>query len=144
MMANGYAMRCLRSFSSTPADSRRRRNDCRSSRGLPCSATPRFSGLRHGASRWVDDGVRSRHSQLAAAMLQAVGSDISHIDELNGRIVTTTREQFTASGEIVGRLQSVQTIAQNTADDVETLALSSQRLPPIAVRLDALGRTFHQ
>ncbi len=32
---------------------------------------------------------------------------------------------------------------QNTTDDVETLALSSQRLPPIAVRLDALGRTFH-
>jgi methyl-accepting chemotaxis protein len=27
---------------------------------------------------------------------------------------------------------------------VETLALSSQRLPPIATRLDALGRTFHQ
>ena len=93
---------------------------------------------REGVERCVED------SQLAAAMLQAVGSDISHIDELNGRIVTTTREQSTASCEIVGRLQSVQTIAQNTADDVETLALSSQRLPPIAVRLDALGRTFHQ
>lgn len=77
-------------------------------------------------------------------MLGAVGSDISHIDELNGRIATTTREQSTASFEIVRRLQSVQTIAQNTADDVETLALSSQRLPPIAIRLDALGRTFHQ
>jgi methyl-accepting chemotaxis protein len=88
--------------------------------------------------RCVDD------SQLAAAMLQAVGSDISHIDALNGRIVATTREQSTASREVVGRLQSVQTIAQNTSDDVETLALSSQRLPPIAVRLDALGRTFHQ
>ena len=93
---------------------------------------------REGVERCVED------SQLAAAMLQAVGSDISHIDELNGRIVTTTREQSTASREVVGRLQSVQTIAQNTADDVETLALSSQRLPPIAVRLDALGRTFHQ
>lgn len=63
---------------------------------------------------------------------------------MNGRIVTTTREQSTASREVVGRLQSVQTIAQNTADDVETLALSSQRLPPIAIRLDALGHTFHQ
>jgi methyl-accepting chemotaxis protein len=93
---------------------------------------------REGVERCVED------SQLAAALLQAVGSDISHIDELNGRIVTTTREQSTASREVVGRLQSVQTIAQNTADDVETLALSSQRLPPIAVRLDALGRTFHQ
>ena len=91
-----------------------------------------------GVERCVED------SQLAAEMLQAVGSDISHIDELNGRIVTTTREQSTASREVVGRLQSVQTIAQSTADDVETLALSSQRLPPIAVRLDALGRTFHQ
>ncbi|MHC8332563.1 methyl-accepting chemotaxis protein [Pseudomonas sp. LB3P25] len=93
---------------------------------------------REGVERCVED------SQLAAAMLQAVGSDILHIDELNGRIVSTTREQSTASCDVVGRLQSVQTIAQNTADDVETLALSSQRLPPIAVRLDALGRTFHQ
>ncbi len=91
-----------------------------------------------GVERCVED------SQLAAAMLQAVGSDISHIDELNGRIVTTTRKPSTASREVVGRLQSVQTIAQSTADDVETLALSSQRLPPIAVRLDALGRTFDQ
>jgi methyl-accepting chemotaxis protein len=93
---------------------------------------------REGVERCVED------SQLAAAMLGAVGSDISHIDELNGRIVITTREQSTASFEIVRRLQSVQTIAQNTADNVETLALSSQRLPPIAIRLDALGRTFHQ
>lgn len=93
---------------------------------------------REGVERCVED------SQLAAAMLQAVGSDISQIDELNGRIVTTTREQSSASLEIVGRLQSVQSIAQSTADDVETLALSSQRLPPIATRLDALGRTFHQ
>ena len=93
---------------------------------------------REGVERCVED------SQLAAAMLQAVSSDIFHIDELNGRIVTTTREQSSASHEVVGRLQSVQAIAQNTSDDVETLALSSQRLPPIAVRLDALGRTFHQ
>ncbi|ROL69902.1 chemotaxis protein [Pseudomonas chlororaphis] len=91
-----------------------------------------------GVERCVED------SQLAVAMLRAVGSDISQIDQLNGRIVTTTREQSTASVEIVGRLQSVQSIAQNTADDVETLALSSQRLPPIAVRLDTLGRKFHQ
>jgi methyl-accepting chemotaxis protein len=42
---------------------------------------------REGVERCVED------SQLAAAMLQAVGSDISHIDELNGRIVSTTREQ---------------------------------------------------
>jgi methyl-accepting chemotaxis protein len=93
---------------------------------------------REGVERCVED------SQLAAAMLQAIGSDISHIDELNGRIVTTTREQSSASFEIVGRLQSVQNIAQNTADDVETLASSSRQLPPIATRLDALGRTFHQ
>jgi methyl-accepting chemotaxis protein len=91
-----------------------------------------------GVERCVED------SQQAAAMLRAVGSDISHIDELNGHIVNTTREQSSASDEIVGRLASVQSIARSTADDVETLALSSQRLPPIAVRLDALGRTFRQ
>ncbi|KMT52795.1 methyl-accepting chemotaxis protein [Pseudomonas fildesensis] len=92
---------------------------------------------RQGVERCVED------SQLAVEMLRAVGNDIAHIDQLNGRIVTTTREQSSANLEIVGRLQSVQSIAQSTADDVETLARSSERLPPIAVRLDALGRRFH-
>lgn len=93
---------------------------------------------RQGVDRCVED------SQVAVDMLRAVGNDIAHIDDLNGRIVTTTREQTSANLEIVGRLQSVQSIAQSTADDVETLARSSERLPPIAVRLDALGRRFHQ
>jgi methyl-accepting chemotaxis protein len=92
---------------------------------------------RQGVERCVED------SQVAVEMLRAVGDDITHIDELNGRIVTTTREQTSANLEIVGRLQAVQSIAQNTADDVETLARSSEQLPPIAVRLDALGRKFH-
>ncbi|MGK9419411.1 methyl-accepting chemotaxis protein [Pseudomonas cedrina] len=93
---------------------------------------------RQGVERCVED------SQMAVDMLRAVGDDIAHIDDLNGRIVTTTREQTSANLEIVGRLQSVQSIAQSTADDVETLARSSERLPPIAVRLDALGKHFHQ
>ncbi|SDV00774.1 methyl-accepting chemotaxis protein [Pseudomonas mucidolens] len=93
---------------------------------------------RQGVERCVED------SQLAVEMLKAVGNDISQIDQLNGRIVTTTREQSAANLEIVGRLQSVQSIAQSTAQDVETLARSSERLPPIAVRLDALGKRFHQ
>ena len=92
---------------------------------------------REGVERCVED------SQLAVTMLQAVSGDIAHIDALNGRIVTTTREQSAVSQEIVGRLQSVQGIAQGTAQDVQTLASSSRRLPPIATRLDALGRTFH-
>ncbi|MFY0751855.1 methyl-accepting chemotaxis protein [Pseudomonas sp. NFX5] len=93
---------------------------------------------RQGVERCVED------SQLAVEMLRAVGNDITQIDALNGRIVSTTREQTSANQEIVGRLQSVQSIAQNTADDVEMLARSSEQLPPIAVRLDALGRRFHQ
>ncbi|MFJ2983423.1 MULTISPECIES: methyl-accepting chemotaxis protein [unclassified Pseudomonas] len=92
---------------------------------------------REGVARCVED------SQLAAAMLQAVSSDIAQIDALNGRIVSTTREQSAVSLEIAERLQSVQGIAQGTAQDVQTLATSSRRLPPIATRLDALGRTFH-
>ncbi|MCS4311438.1 methyl-accepting chemotaxis protein [Pseudomonas sp. BIGb0381] len=92
---------------------------------------------RQGVERCVED------SQLAVEMLQAVGNDITQIDELNGRIVITTQEQTSANLEIVGRLQSVQSIAQNTADEVEMLARSSEQLPPIAVRLDALGRRFH-
>ncbi|QHF45132.1 chemotaxis protein [Pseudomonas sp. S35] len=92
---------------------------------------------RQGVERCVED------SQVAVEMLRAVGNDITQIDALNGRIVTTTREQTAANLEIVGRLQSVQGIAQSTVDDVELLARSSEQLPPIAVRLDALGRRFH-
>ncbi|MGY3322873.1 methyl-accepting chemotaxis protein [Pseudomonas sivasensis] len=92
---------------------------------------------RQGVERCVED------SQVAVQMLKAVGNDITQIDALNGRIVSTTREQTSANLEIVGRLQSVQGIAQSTAQDVEMLARSSEQLPPIAVRLDALGRRFH-
>ncbi|MCU1785777.1 methyl-accepting chemotaxis protein [Pseudomonas sp. 13B_2.1_Bac1] len=92
---------------------------------------------RQGVERCVQD------SQVAVQMLQAVGLDIAQIDQLNGHIVSTTREQTSANLEIVGRLQAVQSIAQSTANDVETLARSSEQLPPIAVRLDALGRKFH-
>ena len=111
-----------------------------------------IEGLQHGSRQAVEAMHDSRQgvdrcvedSQVAVDMLRAVGSDIAQIDDLNGRIVTTTREQTEANLEIVGRLQSVQSIAQSTANDVETLARSSERLPPIAVRLDALGRRFHQ
>ncbi|MGY2177770.1 methyl-accepting chemotaxis protein [Pseudomonas azotoformans] len=111
-----------------------------------------IEGLQHGSRQAVEAMHNSRQgvercvedSQVAVDMLRAVGNDIAHIDDLNGRIVTTTREQTTANLEIVGRLQSVQSIAQSTANDVETLARSSEQLPPIAVRLDALGRRFHQ
>ena len=110
-----------------------------------------IEGLQHGSRQAVEAMHDSRQgvercvedSQVAVDMLRAVGNDIAHIDNLNGRIVTTTREQTTANLEIVGRLQSVQSIAQSTANDVETLARSSEQLPPIAVRLDALGRRFH-
>ncbi|MCU1715545.1 methyl-accepting chemotaxis protein [Pseudomonas sp. 5P_3.1_Bac2] len=91
-----------------------------------------------GVERCVED------SRQAAQMLQAVGDDIRHIDQLNGSIVSTTREQSSASLDIVGRLQAVQNIAQHTVADVETFAESSQRLLPIGSRLEALGRTFHQ
>ncbi|MGY2190624.1 methyl-accepting chemotaxis protein [Pseudomonas pergaminensis] len=110
-----------------------------------------IEGLQHGSRQAVQAMHDSRQgvercvedSQVAVEMLRAVGNDIAHIDDLNGRIVTTTREQTSANLEIVGRLQSVQSIAQSTADNVETLARSSEQLPPIAVRLDALGRRFH-
>ncbi|KTB60281.1 chemotaxis protein [Pseudomonas fluorescens] len=110
-----------------------------------------IEGLQHGSRQAVQAMHDSRQgvdrcvedSQVAVDMLRAVGNDIAHIDDLNGRIVTTTREQTSANLEIVGRLQSVQSIAQSTADNVETLARSSERLPPIAVRLEALGRRFH-
>ncbi|EFQ63407.1 methyl-accepting chemotaxis protein [Pseudomonas fluorescens WH6] len=109
-----------------------------------------IEGLQHGSRQAVEamhdsqQGVERcvEDSQVAVQMLGAVGNDIRQIDELNGRIFTTTREQTEANLEIVGRLHSVQSIAQSTAQDVEMLARSSEQLPPIAVRLDALGRRF--
>lgn len=89
-----------------------------------------------GVERCVED------SQLAVEMLQAIGEEIVQIDRLNGSIESTAREQSTANAEIALRLQSVQNIAQNTAQDVQTLASSSERLSPIAVRLEGLGRRF--
>ncbi|WXL26734.1 methyl-accepting chemotaxis protein [Ectopseudomonas mendocina] len=83
-------------------------------------------------------------SQQAAQMLQVVSNDIGQINSLNNSIANTTREQSSASQDIVEHLQSVQGVAQNTAADIETLSVSSQRLLPIATRLDALGQTFHR
>lgn len=102
------------------------------------NAAQAMNDSREGVERCVQD------SQLAVATLQAVGSDISNIDQLNQRLVAMTREQSAVSLEIVGRLEAVQSIAQGTADDVATLALSSQRLPPIALRLEALSHTFQR
>jgi methyl-accepting chemotaxis protein len=92
---------------------------------------------QQGVARCVED------SQTAVEMLRAVGVDIAQIDQLNGRIVETTREQRVAGLEVVGRLQSVQGIAQGTAEDVGMLARSSEKLPGIAGRLEGLGGRFH-
>jgi methyl-accepting chemotaxis protein len=92
---------------------------------------------QQGVERCVTD------SQVAVEMLRAVGDDIAQIDALNGQIVVTTREQTAANLEIVGRLQSVQGIAQGTAEGVGMLARSSEKLPGIAGRLEGLGARFH-
>lgn len=84
------------------------------------------------------------NSQLASQALHAVGEDIQHIDQINGLIAATTTEQSVASAEIAEQLQALQGIAESTASNVDVLAQSSQRLPPLAMRLEALGQTFHR
>ena len=80
----------------------------------------------------------------AAGTVIAVGEGIQQIDQLNGLISATTSEQSAASGEITQQLLAMQSIAENTASNVDLLTQSSQRLPPLAMRLEALGQTFHR
>ncbi|CAM3424058.1 chemotaxis protein [Pseudomonas floridensis] len=92
---------------------------------------------RQGVGRCVEN------SQRASQSLVAVGEGIGHITRLNGLIASTTDQQSTASREIADQLRSVQIIAEQTAANIGVLASSSQRLPPLAMRLEALGQTFH-
>jgi methyl-accepting chemotaxis protein len=93
---------------------------------------------REGVNRCVEN------SQLASQALQAVNQHILQIEQLNGRIAATTDEQFVASREVSEQLGAVQSIAQHTASNVDLLARSSQQLPPLALRLEALGQTFQR
>ncbi|WP_455808379.1 methyl-accepting chemotaxis protein [Pseudomonas koreensis] len=90
-----------------------------------------------GVGRCVED------SQRASESLRAVGEGIGHITQLNGLIATTTEQQSTVSREIADQLRSVQTIAEHTAANIGVLATSSQSLSPLAIRLEALGQSFH-
>lgn len=100
-------------------------------------ATTAMSSSREGVTRCVEN------SQKVSQALHAVGQDISRIDELNSLIALTTDKQSLASQDIADQLRVVQDIAEHTADNVDLLNQSSQRLPPLAMRLEALGQTFH-
>ncbi|GFM54815.1 methyl-accepting chemotaxis protein [Pseudomonas capsici] len=105
-------------------------------------------GSREAAAAMLDsrEGVGRcvENSQRASESLRAVGTGIGQITQLNGLIATTTDEQSTASREIAEQLRSVQGIAEDTAANIDVLAQSSQRLPPLAMRLEALGKTFNR
>nr|WP_024641301.1 PAS domain-containing methyl-accepting chemotaxis protein [Pseudomonas syringae] len=90
-----------------------------------------------GVGRCVED------SQRASQSLRAVGEGIGHITQLNGLIATTTEQQSAVSREMADQLLSVQTIAEHTAANIGVLATSSQSLSPLAIRLEALGKSFH-
>ena len=84
-----------------------------------------------------------KNTEQAAQSLASVEQYVSDVHRLSQEIADTAACQSSASTELVANLRSVQGIANNTAADVATLGESSQRLLPIATRLDALGRTFH-
>lgn len=92
------------------------------------------------------EGVRRcvSASHAAAQMLHVVAEDIANINRFNGLIAATTRQQSAASLEIGDRLQRVQRIAECNAGNIAALTRSSQCLPPLATRLEALGRAFHE
>ncbi|MCF5167440.1 chemotaxis protein [Pseudomonas congelans] len=105
-------------------------------RGSRQAATAMNDSLQ-GVGRCVED------SQRASESLRAVGEGIGHITQLNGLIATTTEQQSAVSREIADQLRSVQTIAEHTAANIGVLATSSQSLSPLAIRLEALGQSFH-
>ncbi|MNR33597.1 Methyl-accepting chemotaxis protein (MCP) signaling domain protein [compost metagenome] len=82
-------------------------------------------------------------SQSAAQMLHVVADDIANINRFNALIAATTQEQSRVSVDISHRLQTVQQIAECNADNIGALTRSSQCLPPLAARLENLGRAFH-
>ncbi|RMR36415.1 Methyl-accepting chemotaxis protein [Pseudomonas syringae pv. coriandricola] len=104
-------------------------------------------GSRQAATAMSDSlqgvGRCVENSQRASESLRSVGEGIGHITQLNGLIATTTEQQATASREIADQLRSVQAIAEHTAANIGVLASSSQSLSPLAVRLAALGQSFH-
>ncbi|AVB12537.1 methyl-accepting chemotaxis protein [Pseudomonas amygdali pv. morsprunorum] len=105
-------------------------------RGSRQAATAMNDSLQ-GVGRCVEN------SQRASESLRAAGEGIGHITQLNGLIATTTEQQSTVSREIADQLRSVQTIAEHTAANIGVLATSSQSLSPLAIRLEALGQSFH-
>ncbi|WP_295478207.1 methyl-accepting chemotaxis protein [uncultured Pseudomonas sp.] len=93
---------------------------------------------RQGVDRCVQDSHRAVES------LKAVGAGIGSITEISGLIAATTDEHSCLGQSIAQQLQVVRDIAEHTAQNVSTLARSSQRLPPLATRLEGLGRTFQR
>ncbi|MGY3943235.1 methyl-accepting chemotaxis protein [Aeromonas tecta] len=93
---------------------------------------------REGAQRCVSA------SQSAAEMLHVVADDIANINRFNGLIAATTQQQSRVSVDIGHRLQRVQMIAECNADNIGALTQSSQCLPPLATRLENLGKAFHE
>ena len=101
-------------------------------------AASAMNDSREGVVRCVEN------SKLASTALYAVREDINHIDQLNGLIAITTAAQSVSSREITQQLGAVRSIAQQNATDVDLLSSSSKQLPPLAIRLEALGKTFHR
>ncbi|MGY3902912.1 methyl-accepting chemotaxis protein [Aeromonas lusitana] len=83
-------------------------------------------------------------SQAAVRMLQVVADDITKINRFNGLISATTQQQSRVSVEIGERLHRVQQIAECNAGNIGALTQSSQCLPPLAARLENLGKAFHE
>jgi methyl-accepting chemotaxis protein len=100
-------------------------------------AATAMQGSRDGVERCVSA------SQRASELLHAVVDDIASIHHFNDLIAVTTQQQSQASEDISTRLRAVQTIAERNANDIGTLTHSSKSLPPMAERLESLGRAFH-
>ncbi len=104
-------------------------------------------GSRQAASAMHDSREGGQRcvsaSQSAAQMLHVVADDIANINRFNALIAATTQEQSRVSVDISHRLQTVQQIAECNADNIGALTRSSQCLPPLAARLENLGRAFH-
>lgn len=100
-------------------------------------AASAMQSSREGARRCVGA------SQSAVQMLEVVAGDIANINDFNGLISTTTQAQSRISVEIGERLQRVQQIAEHNAGNIAALTRSRQCLPPLAARLEDLGRAFH-
>ena len=91
---------------------------------------------RENVSRCVEDSERS------ASLLESVVEEMAAISRMNELIATATHEQATVTVDVVQHLETVQTVAQQNAQEANQLDRDGDGLRDLAARLAQLSSRF--